>query len=343
VRILDAFSGIGGITAGSLPGETIGFVEKDLPCQKVLEAAFPGIPIHGDILTFKGDEFGEFDLFAGGFPCQPFSQSGKGWLGDTAGTVRQDDSRASLFLEIVRILTTQKPKAFLLENVEAILRIRNPDGSLFLDTILTALTDIGYSVKYKILCPTQFGVPQQRKRVFFVGIRNDLNKEYEFPKVSLPPACRVLDILDVDVNIKYTLKHIWANKRLKSGGTRIDALIDDLKFGNRELPISGYLNKAYAVSIIYGEIPGYTHKSRRNERLYSVYGWSPTICTFYAPAFYCDDEMRILTQRECLRLQSFPDTHPISSIKSVGYKQVGNSVNVTIVKYLMDSIRELLE
>jgi DNA (cytosine-5)-methyltransferase 1 len=333
MRILDTFTGIGGFTLGAGPDDTtIGFVEINHDCQKTLGTAFPNIPIHKDIRTFQGNEFGEFDLLTGGFPCQPFSMSGEFYRNNkTLG----DDDRANLSLELIRIIRKTQPKAFLFENVSEILSIKNKDGSSFLDALLLNLQGCGYRVTYKILLPTDFGLPQKRKRVFFVGIRSDISKEFSFPEPK-PTQCRVLDYMDAQVPYRFTLAHLWRKRMMKrSQGTRLDALKAD--YASRKLNVGNNpINKLLLVATIYGDSPG--GSNRQSDRLYSVQGYSPTITTFSIPAFDHPAGWRVLTPLECARLQGFPDIHPISSRIREAYQQVGNAVCVTVVREIIKQI-----
>lgn len=337
MRILDAFAGIGGFTMASSKSDvTIGFIENNPKCQLVLQQAFPGIPLHSNIRDFQGIEFGEFDLLTGGFPCQPFSRCGKSHMYNNQ-TICNDD-RANLCFELIRLLRDVQPKAFLFENVKEVLTIHNPDGSSFLELLMSELQNVGYSVKYRLISPTSYGVPQQRNRVYFVGLRQDLPRQFKFPEPPDYIPSRILDYMDNVVDAQYTLASMWRTRRMrKSVGTRLDALVKAYNSGLWPVPTGGYTMCITPVGIIYGDTP--SNKARQHDKLYSVYGWSPTVTTIETHAFDHPAGWRMLTPIECLRLQSFPDSHPIGQVKRDGYQQVGNSVNVRVVRAIIDQIR----
>lgn len=166
VRFIDLFAGIGGIRTGLTQAlEEAGYnVECVLTSEikpyavKVLQDNYPHENLVGDITQLSADDVPDFDILCAGFPCQAFSSAGK----------RQGfaDTRGTLFFEVERILRAKKPQGFILENVEGLV---NHDGGRTLDIIISKLLDLGYKVEYKVLNSTQFGVPQERKRIYIVG------------------------------------------------------------------------------------------------------------------------------------------------------------------------------
>lgn len=166
VRFIDLFAGIGGIRTGlSQALEAAGYVPKCVMTSeikpyaiKVLKDNYDQENIVGDITQVDAQSIPDFDILCGGFPCQAFSAAGK----------RQGfaDTRGTLFFEVERILREKRPKGFILENVEGLV---NHDGGKTLDVILTKLTELGYHISYKVLNSSDFGVPQDRKRIYIVG------------------------------------------------------------------------------------------------------------------------------------------------------------------------------
>lgn len=184
---IDLFSGIGGFHMGcSLAGG------KCLMASDINEIANNtyyenyGIKPLGDICEIKSCDIPVFDLLCAGFPCQPFSQ-----VGQRGGL---NDERGQLIFEIFRILKDKQPKSFILENVKGLQSIA---GGKVLKFILSELDNIGYNVQCKILEAKDYGTPQLRKRLFFVGIKKDLNIDFTFP----PP-----------VPLKYTFSEIMGGK-----------------------------------------------------------------------------------------------------------------------------------
>ena len=159
MNVLDLFSGIGGFSFGlESTGffKTIAFVEKDKFCQKVLQKNFPNIPIEDEVRNVKGERF-KADVITGGFPCQPFSVAGK-----RRGT---EDDRF-LWDETIRIVSEQKPKWFIGENVDGIINIQ--DGMVFRQ-IHDDLESEGFEVQSLVIPASGIGAWHQRKRVWIIG------------------------------------------------------------------------------------------------------------------------------------------------------------------------------
>ena len=159
LRLLDLFSGIGGFSLGMEATKrikTIGFVEKDKFCQKVLQKNFSNIPIEEDIRNVKGSNYAA-EIVSGGFPCQPFSVAGK--------RRGQDDDRY-LWDETIRVVAETKPKWFVGENVEGIVNINN---GLVLRQVQTDLEKEGFQVQCLIIPASGIGAWHQRKRVWIIG------------------------------------------------------------------------------------------------------------------------------------------------------------------------------
>lgn len=187
---IDLFSGIGGFHFGlsQLGGKCL--LASDI-YEKANETYFTnwGIKPIGDISQVKTEDIPKHDILCGGFPCQPFSNVGlKGGL---------EDPRGELIYEIVRILRAKQPKAFILENVKGLKSIQ---GGKTFEIILELLNESGYIVKSEILEAKDYGLPQIRKRLFFVGVRNDIQKEFNFPS---------------PIPLKYSLSDVFDGKRVE--------------------------------------------------------------------------------------------------------------------------------
>ena len=174
LRLLDLFSGIGGFSLGMEATKrikTIGFVEKDKFCQKVLQKNFKNIPIEEDIRNVKGSNYAA-DIVSGGFPCQPFSVAGK--------RKGQDDDRY-LWDETIRVVAETKPKWFVGENVEGIININN---GLVLRQVQTDLEKEDFQVQCLVIPASGIGAWHQRKRVWIIAHsnsnrnRNKIRKSY---------------------------------------------------------------------------------------------------------------------------------------------------------------------
>lgn len=174
IRFIDLFAGIGGIRKGfELACDEYGeeyqcvFTSEIKPhAIEILQQNHPGEPITGDITKVDAADIPDFDILLAGFPCQAFSAAGnRDGFADTRGT---------LFFDVARIIKAKKPKGFILENVEGLV---NHDGGNTLNVIVHNLTKAGYRVAYKVLNSADFGVPQERKRIYIVGVRKDLSEK----------------------------------------------------------------------------------------------------------------------------------------------------------------------
>ena len=150
--------------------ENIGYSEIDKYAIKVYERNFNGHINYGNATTINAAELPDFDLLVGGFPCQAFSIAGK-----RAGF---DDTRGTLFFDIARILKEKQPRNLVLENVKGLL---SHDGGRTFTTIIGVLADLGYFVEWQVLNSKDFGVPQNRERVFIVGHLGGQPRRKVFP------------------------------------------------------------------------------------------------------------------------------------------------------------------
>ena len=170
MKYFSAFSGIGGFELGiGDRGGCIGYSEVDKYAIQIYEKHF-NHKNYGDITKIRAEELPDFDLFVGGFPCQSFSIAGKrgGFL----------DTRGTLFFEIARIVKEKRPRLLLLENVKGLL---SHDGGNTFYIIITALDELGYDLQWQVLNSKNFGVPQNRERVFIIGHLRGTARPEVFP------------------------------------------------------------------------------------------------------------------------------------------------------------------
>lgn len=178
IRFIDLFAGIGGIRKGleqaiRANGDTpvCVFTSEIKPyAVSVLLQNNPGETITGDITQVEAESIPDFDVLCAGFPCQAFSYAGK-----REGFA---DTRGTLFFDVERILAAKRPRGFILENVEGLV---NHDNGHTLRVILYHLRALGYRVSYRVLNSKDFGVPQERKRIYIVGTRNEKVSLENFP------------------------------------------------------------------------------------------------------------------------------------------------------------------
>ena len=205
IKFVDLFAGIGAIRLGLEQAcQSLGFKSECVLTSEIKTSAiqvyqenFQPDKMWGDITTISTQQIPDFDILLAGFPCQPFSSAGtrQGFL----------DTRGTLFFEIERILKDKSPFGFLLENVEGL--VQHDDGRT-LTTIVNKLEQLGYQVKYDILNAKDFGVPQDRKRVYIAGTKTN-TISLNFSKNAQP---RLLDILETGCP---TLQTNFAKKLLQ--------------------------------------------------------------------------------------------------------------------------------
>lgn len=199
---IDLFAGIGGfrIALEKLGGQCLGYSEIDKQAIKIYQRNFISYLNRDELelgdITKISELPPNIDIVVGGVPCQPWS---------VAGCLRGfEDPRGKLWFDVIRLVQKSQPKGFIFENVSGLASPKNRDN---LELILQKLQNVGYCVKWKTLSAYDFGLPQNRDRVFIVGIRNDLEKcqEYKFPQpLNIHP--KVLDVLDDLKNVKFVEK-----------------------------------------------------------------------------------------------------------------------------------------
>ncbi len=311
-KFIDLFAGIGGfrIAMQRLGGKCVFTSEWDVRAKKTYEANFGEVPF-GDITEEATKSFipDDFDVLCAGFPCQAFSIAGRrGGFEDTRGT---------LFFDVAEIIRRKQPKAIFLENVKGLF---NHDRGKTLKTILNVLrNDLGYFVPDpQILNAKDFGVPQNRERIFIVGFRNELGIDsFEYPK----PTKRNVTFGEIKeenpVSVKYYLSDRYLNtlinhkKRHESKGNG---------FGYEIIPDNGTAN-----AVVCGGM-GRERNLVYDDRI-----------TDFTPVTRIRGEVnrrgiRKMTPREWARLQGFPDDFIIPVADASAYKQFGNSVAVPAVE-----------
>lgn len=320
LKYIDLFAGIGGfhLALNSFEMECVYASEWDKHAKNVYENNFGIIP-DGDITQRSEKEIPKHDILCGGFPCQAFSISGK-----QRGF---EDSRGTLFFDIVRIAKHHKPKVLFLENVY---NLEKHDRGRTLKTILKTLEQIGYDTYTKVLNASHFGVPQIRKRIFFVCFKKELNiQDFKFPKPTITDT-KLIDYLEKNVD-----ESMYLNEdKLK-----------DIKLkpqvSNIELPFS--VNK-YNSSVRLGTIK----KGGQGDRIYSTEGSSITLSAHGGGTgsktglYMIDGKIRKLTPRECANISGFPKEFKLHSNKNCSYKQFGNSVVVDVLQNILININFVL-
>jgi len=320
---IDLFAGIGGfrLALQNLGGNCVFSSELNKYSKQTYEANFGKVPF-GDITLKETKESipQSFDVLCAGFPCQAFSIAGKrGGFEDTRGT---------LFFDVAEIIKKHKPKAILLENVKG---LTNHDKGKTLKTILNVLRDdLDYFVpEPKIINAKNFGVPQNRERIFIVGFRKDTKVDkFEYPE-SNPNNPTIEDILEKDeVSVKYYLSKqylktlVLHKERHANKGNG---------FGYEIIPNNGTAN-----AVVCGGM-GRERNLLLDHRL-----------TNFTPVTKIKGEVnregvRKMTPREWARLQGFPEQFRIVVSDAQAYKQFGNSVAVPAIQATANKIIKALE
>lgn len=328
-KSIDLFAGIGGIRMGfenafgkSL--ETVYVSEWDLHAQKTYRENFGEEPIiSGDITKLSEKDIPIFDICLAGFPCQAFSLAGnrKGFNDDYKGL-----ARGTLFFDVVRICEFHKPKVIFAENVKGLIM---HDKGTTLKVIIGALEELGYKVHTKVLNSKDFGVPQNRERIYIVAFREDIDDSmFVFPD-RLNVKVSINDILErCEVSVKYYLSTRYM-ETLRSHRARHEAMGHGFGYEIRDINgISG--------ALVCGGM-GRERNLIIDNRL-----------TTYVPLTHIKGEVnregiRKMTPREWARLQGFPDSFKLVLADVHLYKQLGNSVSVPVIKAIAEKILRVLK
>ncbi len=315
---IDLFAGIGGIRLGM---EEAGFncimsCDINKECRRNYYENFNEVPL-GDIQTINEEDVPSHDILCAGFPCQPFSISGK--------QKGFSDTRGTLFFEICRIVNKKKPTVIFLENVKHLVHHNNGNT---LRTIISKLEEMGYYVSWRVLNGLDFGVPQNRERIIIIG---SLKGCFNFDAIEMSQRVRLVDFLDKIDNFEYLNPTEYT-------------LLENPK----EQPISGLIFAGYRNKSIrkVGVRPCTEHLSRVHKqpnRIYSVLGTHPTLPSQESSGRYFilteDRRVRKLTLNECWRIMGFPENYKKVSACAEQYKQLGNSVCVPMIVAVASEIK----
>lgn len=305
--MIDLFAGIGGTRLGfQLTGRTKSVFSSEIDkfAIKTYEANFADTP-YGDITKIDAKDIPDHDILVGGFPCQAFSQAGK--------KLGFEDTRGTLFFDIARIIKEKRPKAFLLENVK---NLKTHDKGRTFKVIEKTLKDLDYEVHNILFKAKDFGLPQNRERIYIVGFDKKQVKNHKHFKFPTPPMSetRLGDILQNNVSDKYTISDkLWTGHQRR----KIEHKLNGNGFGyslfNSESPYTNTISARYYKD--GSEI--LIEQKRKNPRK--------------------------LTPREACRLQGFPENFIIPVSDTQAYKQFGNSVAVPVINAIAKEILKVLD
>jgi DNA (cytosine-5)-methyltransferase 1 len=323
-KSIDLFAGIGGIRLGFDLAfkdkiETVFISEWDEKAQETYRANFDDdIEIMGDITKIDEKDIPEHDILLAGFPCQAFSLAGqkKGF----------EDARGTLFFDVARIVKYQQPKVVFAENVKNLV---NHDRGRTFKVIKEILTDLGYTVFYKVLNSKDFGVPQNRERIYIVAFRDDIAPfNFNFPEKTDDTKVIADIIEDEETSSKYYLSTVYLDS-LRKHRKRHEAKGNGFGYEVRD-------HDSIAGAIVCGGM-GRERNLIVDKRL-----------TDFTPVTHIKGEVnkeyiRRMTPREWARLQGFPDNFKLVVADTHLYKQFGNSVTVPVIEAIAEQIRDYLE
>lgn len=356
---ISLFSGMGGDTLGLTQGgfDVIAFNEYDPSAIESHMANFPNSKLicdpsqkkpkdRNDITKIPDAIFAEYkdkvDLIFAGHPCQGFSQGGK---------KLPDDPRNTLFREFARVTKIISPKFIIGENVDGLLSRKTSSGEKYFDVIVKEFNDLGYDVYHKVCNVVQYGVPQLRKRLIYVGVRNDLGKTFHFPDVlndgknnlpdlrdivqfsmegaiqifpddfdmnSIPNECILTDMDNHDLQSEYV--HPYLTLKAKTRNAQYNGVLhyQTLSFAKRDSPIH-----AEIVDIRYPSktiICSYDHQPRLFIPLRNHIGFF----------------IRPFTNYELKQIQGFPTHFIIHGNTKQQIKQIGNAAPPTLILLIVN-------
>lgn len=331
-KLISLFSGCGGLDLGF---EKAGFEKVwandfDADAQAVYSLNLGDIDGR-DIRTVDEKEIPQGDILTAGFPCQPFSSAGS-----RKGVY---DSRGMLYKECLRIIQDKMPKVIVFENVRGLLSTKYIDGRNLADVIvedLSAMNEVGYNVVHKLLNASDYGVPQNRQRVFFVGVRKDLGVNFIFPPKQKKEHLTLRHILDIPNTVKNQVdwglspQALEMIKYIPEGGSWKDVPYEKLapRFQRIRDNMKKYRSPNFYRRFSRDEINGTITASAQPEN-----------CGIIHPT-----ENRRYTIREVARIQTFPDDFLFidDSPKNIVamYKVIGNAVPVSLAQSVALAIME---
>lgn len=341
-NVLDLFCGCGGLSYGF---ESAGYnivlgIDNDKKALETFELNHKGAKtLCGDIADIRSSDIAsligetEIDVIIGGPPCQGMSLS---------GPRKFDDPRNQLYLSYIRLVEEIRPKAFVIENVPGLVSLF---GGQIKDNIVKRLSELGYNVGYKILCAADYGVPQSRRRVIFVGLKSG-NFEYPTPiKKQITCEMALSDLPSLENELGAPEQHY--RTQAENYYQALMRLHSDIVKNHIAAVHSQKVRDIIALvpdGGNYKDLP----EPYRNSRNFHV-AWTrfnsrkpaPTIDTGHRHHFHYKYN-RVPTVRECARLQSFPDDFVFLGNKTQQFRQVGNAVPPLMAQAIAEKLKEFI-
>lgn len=323
MNIISLFSGAGGLDLGFEKAgfKTIWANEYDKEIWETFENNFQDTTLdRRSISKISSDEIPETLGLIGGPPCQSWSEAGK-----SRGI---KDERGQLFFEFIRVLRDKKPLFFLAENVSGMLASKHSDA---LENIKNHFIDSGYNLSFKLLNAHDYKVPQDRKRIFFIGFRKDLNMTFKFPK-GFSKKRFLKDVIDdLKDNVLSAKDKNYTN-------------FNECKIANHEYMTGGFSSMFMSRNRVRSwDEPSFTIQA--GGRHAPLHPQAPKMELIEKDkrifVHGSEDLYRRLSIRECARIQTFPDNHKFYyNNLTAGYKMVGNAVPPNLAYYLAKRIIE---
>lgn len=310
IKTVSLFAGCGGLDLGF---EKAGFQiiwanDNNIKIKETYEKNHPKTKLLiKSIVDIKPEEIPECDVIIGGPPCQSWSAAGAG--------KGKEDSRGQLFYDYINLIKSKKPKAFVAENVKGILSKRHIDS---FNEIVDLFDKAGYRVTYKLLNAKDYGVPQDRERVFIVGTLKELNLKYNFPKptnskgnyITLKDA-----IGDLEENPGELYEGSFSSMFMSRNRKRN---WDEVAFTVQASGRQAQIHPSSPDMIVVG----------KDKRIFDPNS---------------DKKIRRMSVRECARIQTFPDDFEFLSTLDENYKMVGNAVPVNLALEVAKQLKLSLE
>ena len=364
LNVIDLFSGCGGMSLGFKWAGFNSILATDIDenAIKTFSHNFPNVPtLNGDLREIKKNKFDKLigdkqvDVVVGGPPCQGFSLANK-----RRNTIK-NDPRNELFYDFVRVVEWYKPKAFVMENVKGLLSMKD---SQVIKVIMQSFSDIGYNAMYKVLKASDYGVPQDRERVFIIGYKQDLNYEIEFPvkKISEPITVEeaISDLPKINSGEgKESTKYTSKQKNIYQTFMRLnsDKVLNHVAMRHSQRVVERFKaiktgKKLIDVWETHGAVqrgnPDKKSKIKFSQNNFRVYPNkpAPTVAASFQSNFIHPFLNRNFTAREGARLQSFPDSFEFKGMRTKmswekglsQYQQIGNAVPPLLAKAIAEEI-----
>ena len=304
----------------------VGYSEIEKSAITIYQKHYPEQKNYGDIRKIKTKKLPDFDLLIGGFPCQSFSIAGK--------RLGFKDTRGTLFFEIARIIKQKRPRFLLLENVKGLLS--HNKGKTFA-VILSTLYELGYDVEWQVLNSKNFGVPQNRERVFIVGHLRKGRATKIFPITETNKETNLSNTIRAGGRGSLTKKHSWDLVQL-AGGSQGYRVYDPKGISTTLASQAGGVGAKTGLYAIPVLTPDRINKRQNGRRIKGNNEPSFTLTAQDKHGVFDGITIRRLTPIECERLQGFPDNWTAGISDTARYKCLGNAVTVNVVREIITKL-----